>query len=247
MYALCIIAGVVAAIYIGNRRFVRRGGKPGLVGDVAIVAVPAGVIGGRLYHVITSPDQYFGKNGDPISALYIWRGGMGIWGAIALGFIAALITYRRIGSEIPFAVLADALAPGLLIAQAIGRWGNWFNKELFGKPFDGPWGLKIPIEYRPIGYTQFEYFHPVFLYESIWCLIIATFLMKAPQIRMLAPGSTFALYVAGYSLGRGFIEMVRIDEAHHIFGLRLNVWTSLICIVGAVFYLARKNRKSALQ
>ena len=166
MYALCIILGVVVAIVVGNRRFVNGGGKSGVVGDIAIVAVPAGVIGGRLYHVITSPDQYFGKNGDPVAALYIWRGGMGIWGAIALGFAGAYIAYRRLGSEIPFSKFADALAPGLLLAQSIGRWGNWFNKELFGRPFDGPWRLQIPVEYRPSGYETTQYFHPVFLYES---------------------------------------------------------------------------------
>ena len=247
MYALCIMVGVVVAIIVGNRRFIKVGGKPGVVGDVAITAVPAGVLGGRLYHVITSPDQYFGKNGDPISALYIWRGGMGIWGAIALGFAGALLAYRRLESEIPFSRLADALAPGLLLAQSIGRWGNWFNKELFGRPFDGPWGLQIPLEYRPAGFTSTQYFHPVFLYESIWCLLIAIFLMRAKSITRLRAGSTFALYVALYSIGRALIEMIRIDDAHHFFGLRLNIWTSLICVVGASYYLIRNNKRAALQ
>ena len=247
MYALCIILGVVIAIFVGNRRFVNGGGKSGVVGDIAIVAVPAGVIGGRLYHVITSPDQYFGKNGDPVVALYIWRGGMGIWGAIALGFAGAFIAYRRLNSEIPFSKFADALAPGLLLAQSIGRWGNWFNKELFGRPFDGPWRLQIPAEYRPSGYETTQYFHPVFLYESIWCLLIAIFLMRAKSITRLRAGSTFALYVALYSIGRALIEMIRIDDAHHFFGLRLNIWTSLICLVGASYYLIRNNKRAALQ
>jgi len=163
-YALCIILGVVAAIYMGNRRFVAAGGAHGVVGDVAILAVPAGIIGGRIYHVITSPELYFGVGKDWKAAFYIWQGGLGIWGAISLGFLGAFIAYRRHAQRSSsFAVLADALAPGLLIAQAIGRWGNWFNKELFGGPLNAPWGLEIPIQYRPTGYTNVETFHPISL------------------------------------------------------------------------------------
>lgn len=249
-YALCIIAGVVAAVFVGNKRYVAAGGQPGVVSDVAVIAVPAGIIGGRLYHVITSPQDYFGVGGDPISALYIWQGGLGIWGAIALGFAGAFLAYRRhpkVKSKetghisINFAVFADALAPALLIAQAIGRWGNWFNKELFGRPLDAPWALEIPLRYRPIGYSNFESFHPVFLYESIWCLTVAAFLMANSRVKALRPGSIFALYVALYSLGRGFIELIRIDEANLILGLRLNVFTSIILGVLALIFLKKKN------
>ncbi|MEY2679753.1 MAG: hypothetical protein RLZZ160_831, partial [Actinomycetota bacterium] len=150
-YALCIILGVVAAVYIGNRRFVAAGGSRGVVSDVAVIAVPAGIIGGRLYHVITSPQQYFGANGNWIEVFYIWQGGLGIWGAISLGFAGAYFAYKRHprNNQISFAIFADALAPGLLVAQAIGRWGNWFNKELFGRPLDAPWALEIPVQYRP--------------------------------------------------------------------------------------------------
>jgi prolipoprotein diacylglyceryl transferase len=241
-YALCIILGVVAAIYMGNRRFVAAGGAHGVVGDVAILAVPAGIIGGRIYHVITSPELYFGVGKDWKAAFYIWQGGLGIWGAISLGFLGAFIAYRRHAQRSSsFAVLADALAPGLLVAQAIGRWGNWFNKELFGGPLNAPWGLEIPIRYRPTWYTNVETFHPVFLYESLWCASAAFILVKFVKRFTLQPGSIFALYVALYSLGRGFIETLRIDDANIVLGLRLNVWTSVVLFTASLTYLRHIN------
>lgn len=242
-YALCIILGVLAAVLIGNRRYVKAGGQNGLVGDIAIIAVPAGVIGGRLYHVITSPEKYFGAGGEPVKALFIWEGGLGIWGAISLGFVGAYFAYQKHprSNGISFAKFADALAPGLLIAQAIGRWGNWFNKELFGRPLDAPWALEIPIAYRPMGYSNFESFHPVFLYESIWCLLAALILIKVRVFGKLPAGSVFAAYVFLYSLGRGFIELIRIDEANLIFGIRLNVFTSVIVCGLALIYLLRAS------
>ena len=246
-YALCIILGIVAAVIIGGRRFVSRGGIPGLVGDIAIFAVPAGVIGGRIYHVITSPSQYFGANGDPMKVLYIWQGGLGIWGAISLGAVAAYFAYKRHPKkgDISFARFADAIAPGLLVAQAIGRFGNWFNKELFGRPLEAPWALEIPLRNRPIGYSQFETFHPTFLYEALWCSFVAVALIYVERLRdrsPMAPGSIFALYVALYSLGRGSIEQLRIDEANLILGFRLNTWTSSTLFLIAVIYFARINR-----
>ena len=244
-YALCIILGVVAANYIGNKRFVAFGGAPGVVSDVAIVAVPMGIIGGRIYHVITTPDLYFGAGSNWIEVFYIWQGGLGIWGAISLGFLGAFLAYRRHGKKsLSFKFFADALAPGLLIAQAIGRWGNWFNKELFGRPLDAPWALEIPVRYRPTGYTNVETFHPVFLYESLWCIVVAAFLVTQTRRLNLAPGSIFALYVALYSLGRGFIETIRIDDANLILGLRLNVWTSIILVISSLIYLRRINSRS---
>jgi prolipoprotein diacylglyceryl transferase len=242
-YALCIIIGIIAAVYIGNKRYVTSGGRSGVVSDVAILAVPAGIIGGRLYHVITSPEQYFGKNGNWVEAFYIWQGGLGIWGAISLGFVGALLAYRRNSrtENIPFAIFADSLAPGLLVAQAIGRWGNWFNKELFGRPLDAPWGLEIPIQYRPIGYSSSETFHPVFLYESLWCLLVALILVTYVKSKELRPGSVFALYVCLYSLGRGVIETIRIDEANLILGMRLNVWTSAILAISSLLYVRNLN------
>jgi prolipoprotein diacylglyceryl transferase len=240
------MVGVVAAVLIGNRRYVSRGGESGVVGDIAIFAVPAGVLGGRLYHVITSPEKYFGEGANAIEALYIWRGGLGIWGAIALGGVVAFLAYRRHPKrgDISFATFADALAPGLLVAQAIGRFGNWFNKELFGGPLDAPWALEIPLRYRPIGYSNFETFHPTFLYEAIWCLLAAHFLARLPIIQRLRAGSLFALYVASYSLGRGLIESLRIDEANVILGFRLNIWTAAILFISAATYAYRINRQS---
>lgn len=245
-YALCIIVGVIAAVFIGNRRYVSIGGAPGLVGDIAIYAVPAGVIGGRIYHVLTTPERYFGAGSRPIEVLYIWQGGLGIWGAITLGAIAAFFAYRlhpKRGDK-SFSEFADALAPGLLVAQAIGRFGNWFNKELFGRPLDAPWGLEIPPRYRPIGFSNFDTFHPTFLYESIWCLAAALLIMRWGRLRGLVPGSLFAIYVASYSLGRGFIESLRIDDANLILGLRLNIWTSAIFFLLAIFYTYRINRSA---
>ena len=236
-YALCIIAGVIVGVFVGNKRYIARGGQAGVVSDVAIYAVPAGVIGGRIYHVITSPHAYFGKGGEPIAALYIWRGGLGIWGAIALGFAGAIFAYKRNlkTAGIPFALFADAIAPALLFAQAIGRFGNWFNRELYGRPFEGPWALEIPGEGT---------FHPVFLYESIWCTLVAMLLIKVRPFQQLRAGSIFALYVCMYSFGRGFIETIRIDDANLIAGVRLNVWTSVILFTASLLYLLRSRSKA---
>ncbi len=245
-YALCIILGIVAAVFIGNRRYVAKGGAAGLVGDVAIYAVPSGIIGGRLYHVITSPEKYFGVGGKPIEALYIWQGGLGIWGAISLGALGAFLAYRKHPKrgELPFSTFADAIAPGLLVAQGIGRFGNWFNKELFGRPLDAPWALEIPLRYRPFGYSKFETFHPTFLYEALWCFTVAALLVLIGNSKTLASGSIFALYVATYSLGRGLIETLRIDESNLILGLRLNIWTSLVLFLSASFFALKMNRKN---
>jgi prolipoprotein diacylglyceryl transferase len=248
-YALCIIAGIALAIWLGDKRLVSAGVKQGLqlkgvVSEVAVIAVPAGIIGGRLYHVITTPDQYFGSNGDLIAILKIWIGGLGIWGAIALGALGALISYRRLRKEMElpsFAVFLDALAPGILLAQAIGRFGNWFNAELFGRPLDTWWGLEIPYKYRPRGYGLFETFHPTFLYEAIWCSALAIFLIIAGK--RWANGATFAIYIAGYSLGRFFIEGLRIDTAQDIGGLRLNQWTSIAILFLGLLLFYRLQRK----
>jgi prolipoprotein diacylglyceryl transferase len=236
-YALCIIAGIVVAVWLGERRWVARGGKQGQIGDIAVWAVPFGIVGGRLYHVITDNGKYFGEGQDPVSALYIWQGGLGIWGAIALGGVGAYIGARRAG--IKFLPMADALAPGIALAQAIGRLGNWFNQELFGKPTDVAWALEIPDESRrPEGYVQYDTFHPTFLYELVWNVGVAGLVIWADRRFRLGHGRAFALYVAGYCAGRGWIEYLRIDpvEADDVFGLRLNVWTSIILFTLAVGY-----------
>ena len=232
-YALCIIIGVAVAIWLGNKRYRAFANNSeqsiGVVADVAIYAVPAGIIGGRIYHVISSPAPYFGENGNPIDALKIYEGGLGIWGAISLGALAAWFGYRKRakGLELPsFRLFLDALAPGILIAQAIGRIGNWFNGELFGRPFSGPWALEIPLSKRPIGYLKYETFHPTFLYEAIWCLLVAALLIWLTS--KLRAGQGFAIYVALYCVGRFAIESLRIDDANTILGLRVNLWTAMI-------------------
>lgn len=234
-YALCIIAGVALAIWLGNRRFLTSFPQAaGVVADVAVFAIPAGVIGGRLYHVITSPENYFGTNGRALDAFQIWNGGLGIWGAIAIGACAAYLSYRRLAStrDLPsFAYFADALAPGIAIAQAIGRLGNWFNAELFGRPLDTPWALSIPAQSRPAGYENFETFHPTFLYESIWCLLIAAVLLALRK--RLAPGSLFLLYITLYCFGRFFIEGLRIDSTQSLAGLRLNQYVAGLLFLSA--------------
>jgi phosphatidylglycerol---prolipoprotein diacylglyceryl transferase len=235
-YALAIILGIVAAIWIGERRWQARGGRAGEVQDLAVWAVPFGLVGGRLYHVATDHQLYFGADGDPWQILYIWHGGLGVWGSIALGAVGAIIAARRRGMRI--GPMVDALAPGLLVAQALGRWGNWFNQELFGKPTDLPWGLKIDSAHRPPGYETDTTFHPTFLYEFAWNLSVFALLIALDRRFKLGHGRMLALYVMGYTLGRGWIEMLRIDtvELSDVHGLRFNVWTSIVLFVVAAAY-----------
>ncbi|MCX5125198.1 prolipoprotein diacylglyceryl transferase [Streptomyces sp. NBC_00347] len=230
-YAFCIIIGVFVAVWLGNKRWVARGGKPGTVADIAVWAVPFGLVGGRLYHVITDYQLYFGEGRDWVDAFKIWEGGLGIWGAIALGAVGAWIGCRRRG--IPLPAWADALAPGIALAQACGRWGNWFNQELYGRATDLPWAVEITDGPNRVAGT----YHPTFLYESLWCIGVALLVIWADRRFTLGHGRAFALYVAAYCVGRGWIEYMRVDEAHHILGLRLNVWTSIVVFVLAVVYL----------
>lgn len=234
-YALCILAGIFLAMWLSNRRWLARGGQYGFITDVAVVAVPMGVLGGRIYHVITTPEPYFGQGGSFWKVFAIWEGGLGIWGAIALGAVGAWIVCRRRG--IPLADVADAVAPGLAFAQAIGRWGNWFNQELYGKPTTWFWGLQIDPEHRPAEYADQATFHPTYLYESIWDVGVGVLVLWADRRYRLDRGRAFALYVAGYTLGRTWIEMLRIDTAHHIGGMRVNVWVSLLLLVASTLYL----------
>ena len=240
-YALCIIIGIGLAIYIGDRRWRARGGQRGVVADAAIWAVPFGIIGGRIYHVITSPQAYFGEGGVPLDALKIWHGGLGIWGAIAFGGVGAWIALRRRG--IPLPPFADALAPGLVIAPAVGRWGNWFNQELFGGPTDLPWGLEIDVAHRPIDYLDVATFHPTFLYEFLWLLVVAGLLVIADRRWQMGHGRVFALYVALYCAGRLAIESIRVDPANEILGLRVNIWVSILLLVGSVAYIVVSSRR----
>ncbi len=242
-YALSIILGIIAAIWIGERRWIARGGRSGEVADVAVWAVPFGVVGGRIYHVITDHALYFGEGKHPIEALYVWRGGLGVWGAIALGAVGVIIGAKLRGIKVwP---MVDALAPGVLVAQALGRWGNWFNQELFGKPTDLPWGLEIDPEFRPPGYEDYPTFHPTFLYEFGWCLLVFAVVVWLDRRYRLGHGRVLALYVMGYTLGRGWIESLRIDtvELNNVLGLRLNVWTSIVLFTLAAAYFVYAGRR----
>jgi prolipoprotein diacylglyceryl transferase len=253
-YALCIIAGIIVAIWWGERRWAARGGTQGTVIDVAVFAVPFGLVGGRLYHVLTDPELYFTEGRNPWNAFAIWDGGLGIWGAIALGAVGALIACRRKG--VPLPAMADAVAPGIVVAQAIGRIGNYFNQELYGAHTDLPWGLEIFQRFNPddpenllngvaTGHIPLpdSPVHPTFLYELLWNLLVALLVVWADRKFKLGHGRAFALYVAGYTVGRGWIEMMRTDTANHILGLRVNVWTSILLFLGAVAYFVIAGRR----
>lgn len=240
-YAIIIIIGILVAMRVGTKRWVANGGNVDDVGNIAIYAVPAGVIGGRLYHVLSDNQIYFGPDGKGLVAAFrIWDGGLGIWGAIALGFVGAMYACRKYGIDFPG--IADALAPGIVLGQAIGRFGNYFNQELFGSPTNLPWGLQIDYARRPSGYEEFTTFHPTFLYESLWCTAVAVVLVWSARKFDLKNGQVFALYVALYCLGRIWIEALRIDEANLILGLRLNVLTSLVVGLAAVFWVWRRGK-----
>lgn len=253
-YALCIMAGIVVAMWIGVRRYEARGGDPDTVWDAAIVAIPAGIIGGRLYHVITDHQKYFGEGKNPWQAFNISAGGLGIWGAVALGALAVWALMRHKG--LPFAPLADALAPGVILAQGIGRLGNWFNQELYGAPTDVPWALDIyqrvdeagryaPLTGRSTG-EVIASVHPTFLYELLWNVAVFALLIWADRHFRLGRGRVLWLYVAGYTFGRFFIELMRTDEATLILGLRVNTWVSgmLFIVAVAMFVRTRGPRET---
>ncbi|WP_062306968.1 prolipoprotein diacylglyceryl transferase [Demequina subtropica] len=247
-YALWILLGIFVALWLTSRRWVERGGDPEVVWDIAFWAIPFGILGGRIYHVITTPAPYWGPDGNPWDALKIWEGGLGIWGAVALGALGAWIGARRAGAS--FTAFADSAAPGVLIAQAIGRMGNYFNQELFGRPTDLPWALEIDPGFRPEGYEQFATFHPTFLYELLWNLAGAALIIYLDKKLDLRGGRVFWLYVMVYVSGRLWIEHVRIDDAVHIAGLRINEWVSLIALAGstlAFVALGLRQRKAAVR
>jgi len=253
-YALFIIVGIIAAMVIGDRRWVARGGEPGVIYDVALWAVPFGLIGGRIYHVLTDWSTYFGDDGAGFAAaLRIWDGGLGIWGAVALGGIGAWIACRRHG--IPLPAFGDAVAPGIILAQAIGRLGNYFNQELFGKPTTLPWGLEIYERRNAVGVLDslngvstgqlIEVVHPTFLYELLWNLLIFAVLIIVDRKFRIGHGRLFALYVTGYCVGRFWIELMRSDAATLLAGVRVNSFTSTFVFIGAVVYImvAPKGRE----
>jgi prolipoprotein diacylglyceryl transferase len=240
-YALCIIAGIGVALWLGERRWSARGGRRGDVTEIATWMVPFGIIGGRIYHVVSSPQAYFGDGGEPVKALYIWEGGLGIWGAIALGGVGAWIGCQRRG--IPLPAFADALAPGIVLAQALGRLGNYFNQELFGRPTDLPWAVEIDPAFRPDGFAEQATYHPTFLYELLWNVGVAALVIWADRRFRLGHGRAFALYVAAYTVGRFWIEALRVDPANEVLGMRLNNWVSLLVLGGAVAYIVASARR----
>jgi len=250
-YALCILLGIVVAVWMTDRRMRSRGGEPGQVLDLAAYVVVGGIIGGRLYHVITTPDPYWGKDGNPVDALKIWEGGLGIWGAWALGGLAAWVGCRRMG--IKFLDFADAAMPGVAVAQGLGRWGNWFNNELYGGPTDLPWGLEIHEWDNGAGRAVtgangdavvLGTYHPTFLYEFLFVMALAAALLFAERHWSLARGQLLGLALAGYPLGRIFIEKMRTDEAELIFGQRLNVWTCIIVFLIGVAIFVHTGRRA---
>ncbi len=254
-YALFIIAGIIAALLIGDRRWAARGGEPGVIYDVVLWAVPFGLIGGRLYHVITDWQKYFGEGGAGlVGALRIWDGGLGIWGAVALGGVGAWIACRRLG--IPLPAFGDAIAPGIILAQAIGRLGNYFNQELYGRETTLPWGLEIYERRNAAGALDnlngvstgelVTIVHPTFLYELLWNLLVFAALIFIDRRWRIGHGRLFAMYVAGYCLGRFWIELMRADEAQLLAGIRVNSFTSTFVFIGAVVYImaAPKGREA---
>ena len=240
-YGLMIALGVLAAVRITGRRAVARGaGTPDDVAAIAMWGVPAGVIGGRAYHVVTSLDSF---RGHWVETLYVWHGGLGIWGGIALGTLAGMWKAKRLGLDV--ITLADCAAPGIAVAQAIGRWGNWWNQELFGRPTTLPWGLSVSdTTTRTAGFALGTTFHPTFLYESLACVTLAWLLVRAEKRPGHRRGLTFVLYVTGYTVFRFFIEGLRIDPAHHVGGMRLNQWVSLGVFSVAVTVLLVSRRRS---
>ncbi len=247
-YALCIIAGIIAAVFLTNHRLTKRGAEPWVVIDIALLAVPLAIIAARIFHVLTHPGFYFGEDKDIWAIFRIWEGGIAIYGALIGGAVGAWLGCRWTG--IRFWTFADALAPGLLLAQAMGRFGNWFNQELFGLPTDLPWGLEIPESNPafPPGLEPGTLFHPTFLYEVIWNTLGVLVLLWAGRRFRLQWGRLFGLYLIWYSSGRIVWESIRIDPSEIILGLRTNVWAAIIgVVIGLVIMVVQKRRHTGLE
>lgn len=242
-YGILMVSAMAVAVWLTGVRYQARGGERELMWDVAVWAIPFGIVGARLYHVATSPQGYFGPGGDPVRILEIWNGGLGIWGAVVLGALGAAIAVRRAGQRL--GPLADAIAPALLVAQAIGRWGNYFNQELFGRPTTLPWGLAVDAAHTPAGYPLGTLFHPTFLYESLWDLAMAGVLVAVDRRVRVKAGQLFGAYMMLYALGRVWIESLRIDPAQLVGGLRLNVWTSIAVFALGILVVILCGRRGA--
>lgn len=237
-YGLMIGLGVVAAVWVGQRRWTARGGDPDDISALAMWAVPAGLVGSRIYHVATDWKRFTGRWGD---VFFIWEGGLGIPGGLAAGVLVGVLVARQ--REMSVSGMLDSLVPTLPIAQAIGRWGNWFNQEVFGGPTDLPWALRIDEAHRPARYLEATAFHPTFLYEGMWNLALAWFLIRVDRRGVLKPGYLIGLWVFGYGVGRLWMETIRVDAAFLLLGWRVNIWMSLVAIVvgGAVALAGRSG------
>lgn len=242
-YALFILTGIVLAIWLANSRLKKRGGESGVAIDIALWAVPFGIVGGRIFHVLTHLGDYFYAGADVTAIFRIWEGGLAIYGAILFGLLGAWIGARVAG--VRFWSFVDAVAPGVLLAQALGRWGNYFNQELFGTPTDLPWGLEIDMANPayPAGLPGGVLFHPTFLYESIWSLIGVILLLNLDKRFELRWGKMFALYIAYYSIGRIWTESLRIDPSEVVLGLRINIWSALAGILAAIVIWRVQSRR----
>ena len=238
-YGLCLALGVLVAATIAERRWEARGGRAGTIGEIGVVVVVSGVIGARVYHLFTGYDW---SDGGIVGTIKIWQGGLSIWGAVAGGALAVVLVSRR--RHLPTLVLMDAIAPGVVLAQAIGRWGNYFNQELFGRPTTLPWGLEIDVAHRPAQYAAFKTFHPTFLYESLWCLAIFGLLLWNERRSTKRDGQTIALYVALYTFGRFFFELMRSDPATKVFGVRFNALLSAALCLGATVWFVALGRRA---
>jgi prolipoprotein diacylglyceryl transferase len=243
-YALCIVLGVIVAVWLADRRYVATGGRHGLILDVATWAVPFGLVGARLYSVLTDYELYFGSHHDWVTVFKVWDGGIGMPGGLAAGFAGAWIACRRAG--VPLGPVAGAAAPGIAIGQAIGSWSSWFNQQIYGSPSTLPWALEISPGHRITGYESYATFQPTFLYGCIWDLLVAALVIWVARRFPLTGDRAFAVYLAAYSVGMFAIQIIRIDFSHLIMGLRVNEWVALLTFAGAIWYLYRTRHSHPL-
>ncbi|HTD50474.1 MAG TPA: prolipoprotein diacylglyceryl transferase [Acidimicrobiia bacterium] len=237
-YGLMLAIGVLVAARIADVRWSRTGNNPKVIAEIAVPVVVAGVVGARVYHLFTG---YKWSTGGIVGAFEIWKGGLSIWGAVGGGLIAVVVLARR--KHLDTLTLLDAVGPGVVVAQGIGRWGNYFNQELFGRPSKLPWALEIDLAHRPLHYERFATFQPTFLYESVWCLVIFATIVWIERHRGLRKGQAFTLYVAMYTFGRCFFEWLRVDPASKIFGIRFNLLLSaVLCVIGVISFVRLGRR-----
>lgn len=247
-YALFILTGIILALLLTESRLKARGVESGVALDVSFWAIPFGILGARFYHVITHPNDYFYQGADLLAPFRIWEGGLAIYGAILFGALGAYIGARKSG--IKFTSYLDAVAPGILLAQAVGRWGNYFNNELFGLPTDLPWGLQIPSSNPayPAGLPEGVLFHPTFIYESIWSLAGVALLLALDKRYNLRFGRMIGLYLIYYSIGRVWVEAIRIDPSEIVLGLRINIWSAIAGIlVGLAIMIVQSRRHTGIE